>query len=466
MMSMIDNLELEGYWWKPKDEDNPVGGKVTFSPEDGISLSTYSSFGEGIHSVSLRASEFDKLYGMTTNGNAITLDNCQIVSGGFSSKRSGRASTLDIKWQYMFIGHHFEEEIEFDRLRATYPLLDHWSQISGVSYSGNLIENTPSTVSAGDKFNINYEFPESLSADVDDFELKLLVNANFKTGDISGAEIEESHYFDIIPKDDKIGIESCLDRAGSLQDFLTLATGEEIRVSNLIGKLEAERGYHDVDIYFDSKHDFDVPDSIHPHKMAFTLDDIKNNFELSLQKWFGKYDQLEDTYNLYFSSIYNGRMSLNTQLLTLMQALEAYHRITSEDKYLLEEKYQGFYEEMVNNLPNDLPEDFESHLINGTLKYANEYSLRKRIFDIISQNKKIFDNMEIVSEDAISKSVDTRNYLTHYDKDSKIETEGTELWNQVQMLRSIIEAVLLCEIGLPDEKISENIDSRYGERLL
>lgn len=449
----------------PGEEEDYTGGKLTFSPDDGIFLNTFSSFGEGMKNISLEASDFDRLYGVTTEGAPVTLENCQIVSPSYKRKKGGVAAPLEMRWGYLLVGHHFEEAISFDRIRTTYPLLDQWSQMSGISYSGSFIEDSSPTVSAGDTFTINYTFPESLSADIGDFELKLLVNADFSIGSTAGAEIDETHYFDIIPQHGQIGVESAIDQTGSIQDFLTLAIGKEIRVSKIIGKLEEDQAYHDIVVYFDSQFDFEIPDSVHSQRMTFKLEDIENKFESVLQKWFEKYNEFEDTYHLYFSSLYNKRMHVNTQLLTLMQALEAYHRKTSEDKYLPEEEYEEFYEEFVDQLPEDLPQDFRSHLIHGTLRYANEYSLRKRLLDIVNKHEPVFDNLDVVSKERISETVNTRHYLTHYDEDIEVETGGEEIWNQIQILRIIVETVLLSEIGLSKGKIVETIEQKYAERM-
>lgn len=462
---MIEEKEFEGYWWRPGEEDNYAGGKVAFSPENGIVLNTFSSFAEGMTTMRLDASDFDRLYGVTTDGNPVTLDTCQVVSSDYKSKKGGSAATLEMKWQYLLIGHHFDDDIVFDRVRVTYPLLDSWSQVSGVNYSGSFFENPSATVSAGDTFNIEYVFPESKTANIGDFELKLLVNANFSIGKTSGAEINETHYFDFIPHDEVIGVETAIEQTGVLQDFLTLAIGKEIRVSKIIGRLKADQGYNDINVYFNTSHHFEVPDSIHPHRMIFTQNDIEDKFDTVLQKWFQKYDDLENTYNLYFSSLYDQQMYLNVQLLTLMQALEAYHRATSEDKYLPEEEYDKFYETIVERLPADLPEDFRSHLEHGTLKYANEYSLRKRLLNILDQHDSIFQSMDIVSEEKLSEAVVTRNYLTHYDENIESVPQGKQMWNQIQVLRVMVESVLLSEIGLSEDQIVENIEEKYAERI-
>lgn len=463
---MIEKHRIKGYWWKPEDPENVIGGIARYTPEEGIYLEAFSSFDTGMGNIETTPSDLEILHGITTEGRAATLRECTSISPRFRSTQYGSANPMDSSWNYLAIGRHFGNQIELDRIRVTYPLLAEWAQISGVSISGSFLEGDSPTVSAGDTFNINYEFPDSKSANINDFELKLLVNAEFKVGQSTGgANVEETTYFDLIPKDRMMSLEEGIEKINKIQDFLTLGIGKEVRPSKIIGRVENEkdkRKFDDVDIYFHSQYDFEVSDSAHPQKMNFTFDDIEDSFEQTVKSWFEKSDSLSSVYNLYFSSKYNNRMYIQTQLLTLTQAIESFHRKTLDDSYISDEEFEDLYLNLVNQIPEDLPEDFKQHLKHGPLKYANEYSLRRRLRDIIETYDDIFDEIDIISNAKISEVVNARNYLTHYDAEIGANTNSEIIWDHIQMLRAIIEGILLYQLNIPEEAIITRLNQRYA----
>jgi len=54
--------------------------------------------------------------------------------------------------------------------------------------------------------------------------------------------------------------------------------------------------------------------------------------------------------------------------------------------------------------------------IKARMKCFNEYSLKKRLIELFNKNKELFILYKNDSNCIINNVVDTRNYLTHYDK--------------------------------------------------
>ena len=101
-----------------------------------------------------------------------------------------------------------------------------------------------------------------------------------------------------------------------------------------------------------------------------------------------------------------------------------------------------------------VPSQHEEWLKNK-LAYGNEPPLRKRL-------KEIFEEMRVVipkeifpdEEYLIGKVVDTRNYLTHYDKKlKKIAAQGEELYDLTKKLERLLKMCILKELGFAHDKI-------------
>ena len=96
-----------------------------------------------------------------------------------------------------------------------------------------------------------------------------------------------------------------------------------------------------------------IRDRLYPYDMLFTFKDISDRFEILLKNWFEKADTLGPVYDLYFGTLYNPRMYLQHQFLSLIQAIEVYHRRKFEGKYLSDDDYEPIYEkfeEFINEL--------------------------------------------------------------------------------------------------------------------
>jgi len=137
----------------------------------------------------------------------------------------------------------------------------------------------------------------------------------------------------------------------------------------------------------------------------------------------------------------------------MTQAIEAYHRHKFEGKYLSDKDYKPIYnrfKEIIKVL--DIEDSFKDAL-KSKLKYGNEYSLRKRLKDLFVKYRDITQNFIKDEDNFVNRIVDTRNYLTHYDKKLKNIAEGRDLYRITQKLKKILQICLLSELGFIKEEI-------------
>jgi len=93
-------------------------------------------------------------------------------------------------------------------------------------------------------------------------------------------------------------------------------------------------------------------------------------------------------------------------------------------------------------------------LLKGKLLYLNEYSLRKRLKEILESCGKLTSSLINTKVEFIEDVVNTRNYFTHFDK--KLETKakrGESLYILTQQMKFVLEICLLRELEIPDTNI-------------
>ena len=108
-----------------------------------------------------------------------------------------------------------------------------------------------------------------------------------------------------------------------------------------------------------------------------------------------------------------------------------------------------------------MAQDFRESLKGGRLKYANEFSFRKRmqlLVEHISENMRLIFLLTKKDRIIFAETVaNTRNYFTHYSPELKENAvlETGKLFTLIRKLRLILQICLLEELGFSFEKITE-----------
>jgi len=150
-----------------------------------------------------------------------------------------------------------------------------------------------------------------------------------------------------------------------------------------------------------------------------------------------------------------------------MQALESFHRVTKGGKYLSNDEWKPFRATLANAIPAELDSGHRESL-RSRIKYGNEYSLRKRIGELLEGlNEITLSRLSPTDKYFTGIIVDTRNYLTHYDDELKdVALKNADLYWANQRLRILISLLLLKEIGIPEKLIFDSMIENYKIRQI
>jgi len=448
---MIEKFEYDGIWWLPEKPDNKVSGKLKFHPVEGLKLQLIGSFKE-LKDLNTFLQPLIIL-GITSNGKVITLYRCYESQSHMNVP--GFLSSSFIA-SFAFLGCHFEkeEEIRFDFLSLNYSHLEEWTGITGFQENWKIDSKNHFK-----KYEVIYSFPEKVEAKIGN--LSISFDYNFTWGGDKLKEVKLRHTTFIKIKPNKsLHFNNYQDVCYHIQNFLSLAIGKAVFPIIIKGQskrcsAKLQNGkviYKDIFIYYATNSFFEASSKIYPN-MLFTFRDISGKFESILKNWFEKAEMLKPVYDLYFGTLYNPRMYLQHQFLSIIQAVEAYHRRKFEGKYLSDEDYEPIYntfKDMTNKL--DAEASFKDALINR-LRYGNEFSLRKRLKDLFADYHSITQNFIKDENNFINRVVDARNYLTHYDKKLINIADGKDLYRITQKLKTILQICLLYELGFDGEEI-------------
>jgi len=451
---VFEEIEFQGRWWLPDEEDNQITGCLKITPYSEAILELQGSFDDDFSG----AAEFSPsiLLGIANNGRLITLNDCILTNRTDSSYGY---PTLRLFVHRVFVGIHLNkaEEITFDRITVRYLHFHEW--FNGHNFK---VERKYKPY----KIFIQYEQLQPLKFNYNDCAVEIG----------TGWSLQESSSTVTLTEDAWIRFDSQRDRplndfftlVHHFQNFLSLAMSMPTFPTQVIGQTgkskrvaEGKELYTPIDIYYPAIGWTSEPKKTHSFEMLFTLPNVKDLLEVYFANWMSKAEQFKPVHDLYFGSLYKPDQYVESTFLSLAQAIETYHRRRVGGKYQSDEEYrENLYKKFVEAIPTEIDAGFKRSLIDGKLKYANEYSLRKRLGELaarISANLPIpFLSAKALEKAFVEKVCDTRNYLTHYDPELKEKAaQGEELYDLTIKLKAIIEICLLEDLGFNFMTIKE-----------
>lgn len=454
----IDNFEIRGFWWLPENENKKVPGVLKFSADKEIKLELMGSFHESIRQAieSKQPQYFETILG-ESNGTTFTL-----IRSLEMDKKVGSVGTLDYTLSsfhcgYIIKGIHFLrlDDVKFAQMNINFTYLEDW------------INSTPFKF---EEMNvIRYDAPPEKSIKVEKINSIIsIVSCQSVSNDFKTVSMSVHSFFIIRPVAESKDLKWYEDVIGCLGNFLTLVIGKPTYPKTMSAYLS---GNYEIEILFASNNTL-FEEDIHFSQMMIPYKDLTSYLDRFLNNLFNYSDTLEPVYELFFGTYY-AQLYVNFYFLSLMQAIEAFHRRIYGDKgeYLSDSEYEPLKSSLTNSIPttfpdgSDYPDGFVEAL-KSKIKFGNEYSLRTRLKQLsniwgpfnplLYENKDEFNNYIVF----------TRNYLTHYEKDPGCRVfEGEYLIPINIIIHSLFLIVLLTHMGIPKLDAFRIVQKHNGKAL-
>ena len=403
---MIKEFEYSGKWWLPDKSDDQIFGTLKYSPVNGAILDLIDSFKKN-RDINLLLQP-DIILGNSSDFEKITLHKCFETSFNISSSGSTSSSFYT---NIVFIGQHFlkQEELKFKNLSVNYPYFEEWSKTS--VFKGLRNQEVK-------QYEVKFEVPDPIEAKIDNFKISFVHIFNVSGDWLREVSLKHSTFIKIEPEHE-LHFEEYQNILYHLQNFLSLATMRAIYPLSIKATTEQNKiispfsngkvHYPSIDIFYNVIGKQDLSKKLTHYDMLFTFENISDHFETYIQNWFSAAELLKPVYDLFFGTLYNPSMYLEQKFLSLVQAIETYHRRTMKNFELPEEKHEKRIKEILDTAP-----EMYKNWLKWKLKYTNEPPLKQRIGDILEAYSEVLDRFIGDKKSFVDKTVGTRNYLTHH----------------------------------------------------
>jgi hypothetical protein len=408
-MRILEEIHRSGYFWLPDMPEEKIPGHLIIKNGGKIELEIVGHFG-GERGYFNEDINFDRIIGHIEKDGLVTLDRCFYLQKNFSFGGISK-SRVCVNFVYSGVAYDKDEAPTFDTLRFSVDCLDEWIGISGITVTPDYEKRTST---------ICYEPKDTILFKIDDQTQLQIIFAYTIPGSatLTEAKITQRIYLKIISQV-LAPLNVLTEYAYKIQNLICFATDRTVSIKDVSATSteileniqEGEQRPVPIQIYYQSAPFSEKEPSVRHFDMLFTFGQIKNKFESIIQNWFGAYDDLSPSLSLYFSVRNGGQKHYEGRFLALSQGLETFHRRTSQEKLMEDGDFSALVAEIMKGCP---PEKEE--WLRGRLEHGNEINLRKRITRIIEPFKDIIGN-STDRRKIISRIVDTRNYLTHYNED-------------------------------------------------
>lgn len=454
-MRIDEELKLSGYFWLPSNRDKKVAGTLYIKNGGEIELEIIGHFSDGYPKSNADDIDFERIIGDVEKLSLVTLENCFYVQKNYSFNNGISKSKINVNVAFSGVEYEQDEVITFDSFNFSIDGLEEWVGISGIS-----IEYDDDYMAA----KIRVSQPDFLSYKLNNglsLEISFGHSMPIKSYPIN-LNVSQNTFFKVISKK-SLNIDEVIFYLHKFVTFLNFAIDENVSLKSVYCFSNSfAREVNGIDrpepigVYYSSiPFEKEVP-KIEQRTMLFRFIDVKQRFDVIIGKWLDVYEVFTPSLNLYFSTKSGAQKYLEGKFLVLAQALETYHRRTSNETYISKEEFKNLLYEIKSKCPKE-----HKNWLAGRLDNGNEISLRNRLNRITESFKSIIgsdDEVKLI----IGLIVDTRNYLTHYSpKLEKKAASVKNLWNLCQKMEAILQLHLLKELGFNDEEINSVLNNTY-----
>lgn len=438
-----------GYWWIPEDPARRYPGRLSYDPKDGARLELL--FEEDTPSFTSATEDYPLVHGVTKSGRDITLVNCYVIGDRWSTVG---ISALTIFGHLALDGFHLPsaESANIRSISATVPFLSTWLGTTGIDITHGKDFND---------FDIAYRQVSPLIARIaPSMELEISVRpASVPGGGGLGTEvtIRENIWLSLKPERPQ-PYHDLLNALHVAFDFFTfvcmdLCSAEDIQLEADFHSRTLTNGatvyprahFHYMPVYSPKKQR-----TPHPMDLLLKWSDLSRHFEPILARWFETARQLKSVRVLYLSALYGDHPYVENKFLAMCQAAEAFHRRFRCGDYMDPDQYENeVLPLMIERIPTDLPRDL-AEVMQQRFEYLNEFSLGRRLKDLVAENKEIILEFVPNIKDVLRAIVETRNQFTHFSaKNMQTDISGETILYYVYVLRMIVDLSVLKESGMP-----------------
>jgi hypothetical protein len=201
---------------------------------------------------------------------------------------------------------------------------------------------------------------------------------------------------------------------------------------------------------------------VEKYRMLDSLRHSNSQLAHAISTWLSESEGFREIENLLLGVLRKGKLFVETEFLSLAQALEGFHRATGGDESKMDKaSFKALRGKMEKFLEEQKVDDETAKKVNAAVAHCNQTSFRSRLKGLCGRiSQSTLGEMKI-DPDAFAASVmNTRNFFTHAGGSSDEKKEplrGGELFLLSQKMRALLRGAFLLHLGFPELQFKDLI---------
>jgi ApeA N-terminal domain 1 len=455
---ITDAVDFVGEWSLPDRENSPkIAGTLSWL-SGSASLQLHDSFTPLLGSIyGDEVQTYQAVHGTSISSRHISILRATRVGTGLSFGSAGMRQTERLASSWVVAGAHVLSDTLYSEIDVRLPGLQIWISRSGIRQT--IVESTE-TNSSGVVYYIENLADEVIEITCLNTTLVWGIRPTFSGDLISEVSVKTSAVLQIKPRKSQ-SLDWYIEQLGKITTLLTFLAGSPMSPARISAKV-TDTGA-DVDVLvalgeaqyctFKTGGDFYM---------------LRSNMGVELggvfAKWFEQYETIAMPSQLALSVLCSDKLWSHVEFLTLLQALEGFHRATMSGLYASEAEYESISSALSNAIPKNTNSDHKEAL-KSRIKYGNEVSLRKRLEALVMHLPKPIRVHILGGEGNIPRSwIVTRNYYTHWDEASRGSVlEPLAMHRAAIRMRHLLRVLYLDFVGVPHSAIENSLRNANSE---
>ena len=161
---------------------------------------------------------------------------------------------------------------------------------------------------------------------------------------------------------------------------------------------------------------------------------------------------------LAYGTVRNSKMFVETEFLSLAQAIESFHRVTDDVGIIEQENFKTILASLQNTIVALCGDSDIATRLHETIRQANEPNFKERMTKLFSRiNEQNLKRLLVDVNEFEQTLRQTRNFFTHpgIKKKSKVLTNPRDMFLFNQKLHAFLRLLVLIHLGFPEQPAVE-----------
>lgn len=449
-MSLLSLHEDRAYAadWSLPGSSQTISGQLNYTSQRAeLNLNHAFSPLRGTISVSDTKPIYSAVHGVSSKGEALSVLKAQSISISFNFSSGGVRQPERLISSWVVVGAHVTAETLYSSVRFFIPGLEAW--LSKPAIAESLKHDSPSGLFTT-TFVVRPPETETTPVTAIDATLEWGVSATMSSNPFKSIAVDVRGWVILRPQSPR-PLEWFLDEQTKLATLLAFMAGLPMPVDAIQASVGDSIPPLSVLVTLRQAQQCSFKS---PHDYFVSRGALGSSFPSLIANWFREVESVLVPSQLALGVLSTKNLWLHIEFLSLIQALEGFHRARFPGIYMAESEYNSVKSALSAAIPTAITSDHRDAL-RSRIRYGNQISLSKRLNELRGCLGDQLAALIIASDGKVPRIwIDTRNYHSHWDEELRAHAiDGQEMYNANVRMEHFLRALYLLMAGVPQETL-------------